>query len=96
MNHMDRVYELQVGLYQMMILLLFNKTLCLTVIEMIEESGLTQQDVIRSLKVNDYFFFPPLLCSPLLKPLIDLEVLLCDDRTLQDSSKVNVNTGFTR
>jgi hypothetical protein len=39
-----------------MILLLFNKTLCLTVIEMIEESGLTQQDVIRSLKVNECFF----------------------------------------
>ncbi|KAI8342303.1 Cullin [Chlamydoabsidia padenii] len=78
MNHMDRVYELQVGLYQMMILLLFNKTLSLTVIEITEESGLTQMDVIRSVK-----------------PLIDLEVLLCDDAPLQDTSKVKLNTGFT-
>ncbi|KAI8089896.1 Cullin [Halteromyces radiatus] len=77
MNHLDRNYELQVGLYQMMILLLFNNAFSLTVNDIIEQSGLSQADVTRSLK-----------------PLIDLQVLLCND-ALQETSEIRLNTQFT-
>ncbi|KAG0186717.1 Cullin-2 [Apophysomyces sp. BC1034] len=49
-NYLDRHYELQVGLYQMIILLLFNATTRLTVSDIVARSGLAQADIIRSLK----------------------------------------------
>lgn len=52
LNYLDRNYELQVGLYQMIILLLFNNDVSINVSEIIEQSGLSESDVIRSLKVK--------------------------------------------
>ncbi|CAO3599502.1 unnamed protein product [Absidia cylindrospora] len=79
MNHMDKNYELQVGLYQMMVLLLFNKATLLSVAEITEESGLPLADVKRSLK-----------------PLIDIQVLLCEGGGgMNDTSEIRLNNSFT-
>lgn len=59
MNHMDKNYELQVGLYQMMVLLLFNKATSLSIAEITEGSGLPLADVKRSLKVKTAYEKPP-------------------------------------
>ncbi|KAF7721987.1 Cullin-2 [Apophysomyces ossiformis] len=50
LNYLDRYYELQVGLYQMIILLLFNATSKLTLSEIVAQSGLTDADIMRSIK----------------------------------------------
>ena len=50
-NFLDRPYEIQMGLYQMVLLLLFNDTLSLTVADIVQQSSLSEADVLRSLKV---------------------------------------------
>lgn len=50
-NFLDRPYEIQMGLYQMVLLLLFNDTLSLTVTDIVQQSSLSEADVLRSLKV---------------------------------------------
>ncbi|KAI7880942.1 Cullin-domain-containing protein, partial [Lichtheimia hyalospora FSU 10163] len=49
-NFLDRPYEIQMGLYQMVLLLLFNDTLSLTVADIVQQSSLSEADVLRSLK----------------------------------------------
>lgn len=51
MNFLDRPYEIQMGLYQMVLLLLFNDALSLTVEDIVQQSCLSEADVVRSLKV---------------------------------------------
>ncbi|CAO3611212.1 unnamed protein product [Cunninghamella echinulata] len=50
LNYLDRNYELQVGLYQMILLLLFNNSESNSVSDIVEQSGLSESDVFRSLK----------------------------------------------
>lgn len=52
LTYLDRPYEIQVGLYQMVVLLLFNTTTALAVRDIIDQSGLTEADVVRSIKVR--------------------------------------------
>ncbi|CDS08016.1 hypothetical protein LRAMOSA01965 [Lichtheimia ramosa] len=49
-NFLDRPYEIQMGLYQMVLLLLFNDALSLTVEDIVQQSCLSEADVVRSLK----------------------------------------------
>ncbi|ORX42901.1 Cullin-domain-containing protein [Hesseltinella vesiculosa] len=50
LNYLERNYELQVGLHQMILLALFNQSMALTISELSSQSGLPQTDVSRSLK----------------------------------------------
>ncbi|KAI8379804.1 Cullin [Radiomyces spectabilis] len=50
LNYLDRHYELQLGLYQIILLLHFNTTMTATVDELISHSGLSKSDILRSLK----------------------------------------------
>ncbi|KAI8074434.1 Cullin [Gongronella butleri] len=50
LNYLDRVYELQVGLYQMILLLLFNQALEMPITDLVTQSGLSEGDVLRSLR----------------------------------------------
>lgn len=80
MNHFDRNYELQVSLYQMIILILFNQGGPLLVSDIILQSGLTEPDTMKSLK-------------PLIDVHV-LETVLGDSLSL--TSEIKVNTAFTR
>ncbi|KAI8353356.1 Cullin [Blakeslea trispora] len=80
-NHLDKNYELQVSLYQMIILLLFNRRTvdCVPISEIVVESGLSSQDIMRSLK-----------------PLVDMQVLqTIDGEPLSQSSQIEINGSFT-
>lgn len=80
MNHFDRNYELQVSLYQMIILILFNLGGPLLVSDIILQSGLTEPDTMKSLK-------------PLIDVHV-LEIVHGDSLSL--TSEIKVNTAFTR
>lgn len=80
MNYLDKNYELQVSLYQMIILMLFNQGTSLTVNDIINQSGLTSNDTMRSLK--------PLIDMHILET--------ADESNLSPSSELQVNTNFTR
>lgn len=54
LTYLDRPYEIQVGLYQMIILLLFNDSTSLAVNEMAQQSGLPEIDIVRGVKVNQF------------------------------------------
>jgi hypothetical protein len=79
MNYLDKNYELQVSLYQMIILMLFNQGTSLTVNDIINQSGLTSNDTMRSLK--------PLIDMNILET--------ADESNLSPSSELQVNTNFT-
>ncbi|CEG84685.1 hypothetical protein RMATCC62417_18453 [Rhizopus microsporus] len=49
-NHCDKNYELQVSLYQMVLLLLFNEHKCMTLKDIMNRSGLNLGDTMRSLR----------------------------------------------
>lgn len=80
MNHLDRNYELQASLYQMIILILFNQNVPLSISDIVNQSGLSLADTMRSLK--------PLVDMRVLETL-DAEPLL-------QTSDIKVNTSFTR
>lgn len=80
MNHFDRNYELQVSLYQMIILILFNQGGPLLVSDIILQSGLTEPDTMKSLK-------------PLIDVHV-LETVRGDSLSL--TCEIKVNTAFTR
>ncbi|KAL1931391.1 hypothetical protein VTP01DRAFT_9533 [Rhizomucor pusillus] len=50
LTYLDRPYEIQVGLYQMVILLLFNVSMEISVNDVLQHSGLTESDALRSIK----------------------------------------------
>ncbi|KAI7879830.1 Cullin [Mucor mucedo] len=78
-NHLDRNYELQVSLYQMLILILFNEGTSLAVNDIILQSGLTEADTTRSLK--------PLIDMHILETV--------NGEPLSQTSEIKVNTSFT-
>jgi hypothetical protein len=80
MNHLDRNYELQVSLYQMIILILFNQDVPLSISDIVNQSGLSLTDTMRSLK-------------PLVDMHV-LEIL--DAQPLSQTSDIKVNPSFTR
>lgn len=80
MNHLDKNYEIQVSLYQMIILVLFNQGVSLSVNDIINQSGLTSNDTMRSLK--------PLIDMHILETV--------DGSSLSPSSDIQVNTSFSR
>ncbi|KAI8137354.1 Cullin [Fennellomyces sp. T-0311] len=50
LTYLDRPYEIQMGLFQMVLLLLFNVATTLTIAEMTDQSGLSELDTLRSIK----------------------------------------------
>ncbi|OAD77735.1 Cullin [Phycomyces blakesleeanus NRRL 1555(-)] len=50
LNYLDRHYELQVGLYQIVILLLFNSVTEMSIADLLVHSGLSLPDTLRSIK----------------------------------------------
>ncbi|OBZ86289.1 Cullin-2 [Choanephora cucurbitarum] len=79
-NRLDKNYELQVSLYQMIILLLFNRHAAdgVSMNDIIAESGLSFQDTMRSLK-----------------PLVDMQIFqTLDDGPLSQSSLIQFNSSF--
>ncbi|KAI9261530.1 Cullin [Phascolomyces articulosus] len=50
LTYLDRPYEIQMGLFQMVLLLLFNTQTTLSVSEMSQQSGLAELDTLRSIK----------------------------------------------
>lgn len=79
-NHLDRNYELQVSLYQSIILLLFNQGVPhIHINDIVLQSGLTEADTMKSLK-----------------PLVDVQVLkTVNGEPLSKNSDIMVNTSFT-
>ncbi|KAI9493423.1 Cullin [Zychaea mexicana] len=60
LTYLDRPYEIQMGLFQMVLLLLFNAQATLSVADMTHQSGLSELDTLRSIK--------PLMDLKLLEP----------------------------
>ncbi|KAI9476498.1 MAG: Cullin [Benjaminiella poitrasii] len=79
MNHFDKNYELQVSLYQMIILLLFNQDGAISLTDITTQSGLTMADTIRSIK--------PLVNMHILEKL--------DEQALSKVSEIKANSSFT-
>jgi hypothetical protein len=79
-NRLDRNYELQVSLYQMIILILFNQGVPLQVNDIILQSGLNLADTMKSLK--------PLIDIHVLETV--------NGESLSQSSEIQVNTSFAR
>jgi hypothetical protein len=77
---MDRNYELQVSLYQMIILILFNQGGSIHVNDIVLQSGLSEADTMRSLK--------PLIDIHVLETV--------DGEALSEASEIKVNVLFTR
>ncbi|KAI7848482.1 Cullin [Circinella umbellata] len=50
LTYLDRPYEIQMGLFQMVLLLLFNSQITLSVSELSSQSGLAELDTLRSIK----------------------------------------------
>ncbi|KAI7901142.1 Cullin [Cokeromyces recurvatus] len=78
-NHLDKNYEIQVSLYQMIILLLFNQSNITNINEITIQSGLTLSDVMKSIK--------PLIDMRVLETV--------DELPLTSSSDIKVNQSFT-
>lgn len=81
MNHLDKNYELQVSLYQMIILLLFNQGISLPVYDIVNQSGLSLTDTMKSLK--------PLMDMQILESINQ-------EGALSQTSEIKINGSFTR
>ncbi|KAI8642535.1 Cullin [Parasitella parasitica] len=79
-NYLDKNYELQVSLYQMVILLLFNQGVSLPVTEIVNQSGLSLADTMKSLK--------PLIDTQVLE-------ISNQQGAFSSSSELNINGSFT-
>ncbi|CAO3629909.1 unnamed protein product [Mucor fragilis] len=79
-NHLDKNYELQVSLYQMIILLLFNQGVSLPVNDIVNQSGLSASDTMKSLK--------PLVDMQIL-------TISNQQDLLSQTSEIRVNGSFT-